>query len=108
MAQLTMVKALNLALREALLEDKMALIIGEDVGIDEGVFRVTEGLYKEFGPNRVIDTPVAESAIAGLAVGLCMTGFKRICELQFSGFGYQAVHQIDIHVARYRNRTRGR
>ena len=103
-----MVKALNLALREAMLEDKTTLIIGEDVGPDEGVFRVTEGLWKEFGENRVIDTPVAESAIAGLAVGLCMNGFKPICEMQFSGFGYHAFHQIENHVARFRNRTRGR
>ena len=108
MAQLTMVKALNLALREAMLEDPKTLIIGEDVGPDEGVFRVTEGLHKEFGCDRVIDTPVAESAIAGLAVGLCMTGFKPICEMQFSGFGYHAFHQIENHVARFRNRTRGR
>ena len=108
MAQLTMVKALNLALREAMLEDPKTLIIGEDVGPDEGVFRVTEGLHKEFGGDRVIDTPVAESAIAGLAVGLCMTGFKPICEMQFSGFGYHAFHQIENHVARFRNRTRGR
>lgn len=108
MAQLTMVKALNLALREAMLEDNTVLILGEDVGPDEGVFRVTEGLWKEFGENRVIDTPVAESAIAGLAVGLCMNGFKPICEMQFSGFGYHAFHQIENHVARYRNRTRGR
>src|SRR6185295_11710345 len=108
MAQLTMVKALNLALREALLEDPMTLIIGEDVGLDEGVFRVTEGLYKEFGPDRVIDTPVAESAIAGMGLGLALTGFRPILEMQFSGFGYHAFHQIENHISRFRNRTRGR
>jgi pyruvate dehydrogenase E1 component beta subunit len=103
-----MAKALNLALREALATDDRTLIIGQDVGQDEGVFRITEGLLKDFGPERVIDFPVAESAIVGLAVGLCFTGFRPICEMQFSGFGYHAFHQIENHVARFRNRTRGR
>jgi len=108
MAQMTMAKALNLALREALATDDRTLIVGQDVGQDEGVFRITEGLLKDFGPDRVIDFPVAESAIVGLAVGLCMTGFRPICEMQFSGFGYHAFHQIENHVSRFRNRTRGR
>ncbi len=103
-----MAKALNLALREALATDDRTLIIGQDVGQDEGVFRITEGLLKEFGPERVIDFPVAESAIVGLAVGLCLTGFRPVCEMQFSGFGYHAFHQIENHVSRFRNRTRGR
>ena len=108
MAQLTMVKALNLAMREALAEDEMVLVLGEDVGQDEGVFRVTEGLFKEFGPDRVVDTPVAESAIVGLAVGLATNGFRPICEMQFSGFGYCGFAQIENHLSRYRNRTRSR
>ncbi len=108
MAQLTMAKALNLALREALQEDASALIMGQDVGQDEGVFRITEGLLKDFGPDRVIDFPVAESAIVGTAVGLCFAGFKPICEMQFSGFGYHGFHQVENHVSRFRNRTRGR
>ncbi|MCZ6684074.1 MAG: alpha-ketoacid dehydrogenase subunit beta [Planctomycetota bacterium] len=108
MAQMTMVKALNLALREALAEDKKTMIIGEDVGQDEGVFRVTEDLLKEFGPDRVVDTPVAESAIVGLALGLAFNGFRPICEMQFSGFGYCGFAQIENHLSRYRNRTRGR
>ncbi len=108
MAELTMAKALNLALREALAEDPKALVMGQDVGQDEGVFRITEGLLKEFGPDRVIDFPVAESAIVGTAVGLCVSGLKPICEMQFSGFGYHGFHQIENHVARLRNRTRGR
>lgn len=108
MALLTMAKALNLALREALAADDRTIIVGQDVGQDEGVFRITEGLLKDFGPDRVVDFPVAESAIVGLAVGLCFTGFRPICEMQFSGFGYHAFHQIENHVSRFRNRTRGR
>lgn len=103
-----MAKALNLAMREALAEDPTTLILGQDVGQDEGVFRITEGLLKEFGPERVIDFPVAESAIAGVSVGLCIAGFKPIAEMQFSGFGYHAFHQIENHASRFRNRTRGR
>ena len=108
MPALNMVKALNLALRQALAQDDDAVILGQDVGKDEGVFRVTEGLLAEFGPQRVIDTPLAEAAIVGCAVGMCLYGLKPICEMQFSGFAYQAYHQIEGHVSRYRNRTRGR
>lgn len=108
MAEMTMAKALNLAMREAMAEDKTVMVLGQDVGKDEGVFRITEGLLKEFGPDRVIDFPVAESAIAGVSVGLCFTGFKPIAEMQFSGFGYHAFHQVENHIARFRNRTRGR
>ena len=108
MAQMNMAKALNLALREALDEDESTMIMGQDVGQDEGVFRITEGLLKDFGPDRVVDFPVAESAIVGLAIGLCCTGLKPICEMQFSGFGYHGFHQIESHASRFRNRTRGR
>lgn len=108
MALLTMAKALNLALKEALAEDPDTLILGQDVGQDEGVFRITEGLLAEFGPERVVDFPVAESAIAGVAVGMCLAGLKPIAEMQFSGFGYHAFHQIENHASRFRNRTRGR
>lgn len=108
MAQLTMAKALNLAMREAMQEDPTTIILGQDVGQDEGVFRVTEGLLKEFGAERVVDFPVAESAIAGVAIGLCFAGFRPIAEMQFSGFGYHAFHQIENHASRFRNRTRGR
>ena len=103
-----MAKSLNLAMREALAEDPTVLVLGQDVGQDEGVFRVTEGLLKEFGEERIVDFPVAESAIAGVAVGLCLAGFKPIAEMQFSGFGYHAFHQIENHASRFRNRTRGR
>lgn len=108
MALITMAKALNLAMHEAMAEDRTVMVIGQDVGQDEGVFRITEGLHKEFGPDRVIDFPVAESAIAGFGIGLCFAGFKPICEMQFSGFGYHAFHQIENHASRFRNRTRGR
>lgn len=108
MAQLTMVKALNLALAEAMREDPNAMLLGEDVGRDEGVFRVTEGLLNEFGEQRVVDTPLAEAAIVGAAIGLCFRGFRPICEIQFDGFSFPAFHQIEAHVRRFRNRTRGR
>lgn len=108
MALLTMVKALNLALAEAMRENPNVLVLGQDVGQDEGVFRVTEGLLQEFGPNRCIDTPLAEAAIVGGGIGLAFTGFLPICEIQFDGFSFQAFHQIENHVRRFRNRTRGR
>lgn len=108
MAELTMVKALNLALTEMMREDANVLVMGEDVGQDEGVFRVTEGLLKEFGPDRVFDTPLAEAGIVGTAVGLCFRGFRPVCEMQFDGFSYQAFHHVEGHVRRFRNRTRGR
>jgi len=105
---LTMVGALNLALAEALRENEDVVLLGEDIGLDEGVFRVTQGLLEQFGPNRVIDTPVAEAAIAGAAAGMAMYGLRPVCEMQFSGFAYQAFHQIEGHISRYRNRTGGR
>lgn len=108
MAQLTMVKALNLAMAEAMRSDPTVLVLGQDVGQDEGVFRVTEGLLQEFGPSRCIDTPLAEAAIIGAGIGLGFTGFRPICELQFDGFSFQAFHQIENHARRIRNRTRGR
>lgn len=108
MAQMNMVKSINQALREAMTEDENVILLGEDIGQDEGVFRVTEGLMKEFGEERVVDTPLAEGAIAGCAVGLALYGMKPVCEMQFSGFAYQAYHQIEGHMSRYRNRTRGR
>ncbi len=108
MAQLTMVKALNLALAEAMRENPHVLLLGQDVGQDEGVFRVSEGLLQEFGPSRCMDTPLAEAAIIGGGVGLAIAGFIPICELQFDGFSFQAFHQIENHVRRFRYRTRGR
>ena len=101
----TMAKALNLALRDSLKEDPDTLIFGEDVGALGGVFRITDGLNKEFGDERVFDTPLAESAIIGIAVGLALRGFRPIPEIQFDGFIYPAFEQIVSHVAKYRNRS---
>jgi pyruvate dehydrogenase E1 component beta subunit len=106
--QLNMVKALNLALHEILRGDPDTLIMGEDVGKDEGVFRVTENLFNEFGCDRVIDTPLAEAGILGTAIGMALYGLKPIVEMQFSGFAYQAFHQVEGHLSRYATRTRGR
>jgi 2-oxoisovalerate dehydrogenase E1 component beta subunit len=101
----TMAKAINLGLRDALLADPDTLIFGEDVGALGGVFRITDGLQKEFGEERVFDTPLAESAIIGIAVGLALRGFRPIPEIQFDGFIYPAFEQIVSHVAKYRNRS---
>ena len=108
MAKLTMVKALNLALRQEMERDDDVLIIGEDVGVDGGVFRVTEDLHRKFGSRRVIDSPLAEAAIIGASVGMALYGLKPVCEIQFSGFAFQCFHQIENHAARYRNRSQGR
>jgi hypothetical protein len=108
MPQMTMVKALNQAMAEAMREDRRVMVLGQDVGQDEGVFRVTEGLLKEFGPDRCIDTPLAEAAIIGAGIGLAFTGFLPVCEMQFDGFSFQAFHQVENHARRFRNRTRGR
>lgn len=108
MAELNMAKAINLGLHEAMESDRTVIVMGEDVGVDEGVFRITEGLHKRFGSKRVIDTPLAESAIIGTAIGMAIYGLKPIAEMQFSGFAYYAYHQLEGHAARFRNRTRGR
>ncbi|NOX59128.1 MAG: alpha-ketoacid dehydrogenase subunit beta [Planctomycetes bacterium] len=108
MASINMVKALNLALAEAMREDENVTLLGEDIGIDGGVFRVTEGLLQEFGSDRVIDTPVAEAGIVGAAIGMSLYGLRPVCEMQFSGFAYQSFHQIEGHLSRYRARSRSR
>jgi pyruvate dehydrogenase E1 component beta subunit len=83
-------------------------VLGEDIGVDGGVFRVTDGLLAKFGDQRVIDTPLAEGAIVGMAIGMAIYGLKPVPEIQFSGFSFQSFHQIENHAARYRARTRGR
>ncbi len=108
MAEMNMAKAINLALYEALERDDRVVIMGEDVGPDEGVFRITEGLHAKFGDGRVLDTPLAESGIVGTAIGMAIYGMRPVCEIQFSGFDYYAYHQLESHAARFRNRTRGR
>jgi pyruvate dehydrogenase E1 component beta subunit len=107
MPEITMGRALNEALRRALAEDERTLVFGEDVGTLGGVFRVTDGLQQEFGERRVFDTPLAESAIAGVSVGLAMAGWKPLVEMQFDAFSYPALNQVISHIAKYRNRTRG-
>jgi pyruvate dehydrogenase E1 component beta subunit len=108
MAKLNMVEALNLALREELERDSRVIIFGEDVGKEGGVFRVTDGLQKQFGAGRVIDTPLAELAIAATAVGMAVYGLRPIGEIQFEGFLYPCLDQINNHIGRMRNRSRGR
>lgn len=94
MAKLTMAQALNQALAQALEGDERVLILGEDVGRDGGVFRITDGLIDRFGPERVVDTPLAESGIVGTSVGLAMGGMRPIAEIQFFGFIYETMDQI--------------
>jgi pyruvate dehydrogenase E1 component beta subunit len=108
MGKLNLVKALNLALLQEMERDGDVLVIGEDVGVDGGVFRVTEDLHRTFGGRRVIDSPLAESAIVGTAIGMALYGLKPVCEIQFSGFAFQCFHQIENHAARYRQRSQGR
>jgi len=108
MPKLNMVKALNTALFEEMARDPDVLVLGEDVGVDGGVFRVTDDLQRKFGSQRVIDSPLAEAGIIGTAVGMALYGLKPVCEIQFSGFAFQCFHQIENHAARYRARSRGR
>jgi pyruvate dehydrogenase E1 component beta subunit len=108
MAKLTMVEAINLALRQEMARDPRALLLGEDVGRNGGVFRVTQGLIDLFGEARVIDTPLAESGIVGVAVGMAVYGLRPIAEIQFEGFVYAAMEQLVSQASRIRTRSRGR
>ena len=108
MAKLNMVEAINLALREEMERDNRVVILGEDVGREGGVFRVTDGLQQKFGPDRVIDTPLAELGIVGTAIGMALYGLRPIPEIQFEGFLYPCLDQINNHLGRIRNRSRGR
>jgi len=103
-----MVQALNLALKQEMDKDDRVLVLGEDVGVDGGVFRVTNELIDKFGDERVIDTPLAETAIIGTSVGMALFGLRPVCEIQFSGFSYMAFHQLENHAARLRGRSCGR
>src|SRR4051794_7599729 len=105
MAQMTMIQAITDALRTELKNDENVLVFGEDVGVNGGVFRATEGLQKEFGVDRVFDTPLAESGIGGLAVGLSLTGYRPVPEIQFFGFVFEVMDSISGQLARYRYRT---
>jgi 2-oxoisovalerate dehydrogenase E1 component beta subunit len=105
---LTLGKALNLGLRQAMEDDPKVLIMGEDVGKLGGVFRITDGLQKDFGEERVIDTPLAESGIVGTAIGLAIRGYRPVCEIQFDGFVYPAYDQIVAQVAKMHYRSQGK
>lgn len=104
----SMAQALNAALCDAMAEDERVVVFGEDVGPLGGVFRITDGLTAKFGEDRCFDTPLAEAGIVGFAVGMAMAGFRPVVELQFDAFAYPAFEQIASHVAKMRNRTRGK
>jgi len=108
MNELTMIEAINQALNNQMRTNDQLFILGEDVGANGGVFRATDGLQNEFGMQRVFDTPLAESAIVGMAIGMASQGLTPVAEIQFMGFIYPAIDQILNHAARLRNRTRGR
>lgn len=108
MAEYTLVAAINLALRRAMHDDDEVLLLGEDVGVNGGVFRATEGLFESFGGDRVFDTPISETGIVGVAIGLATQGFRPVAEIQFMGFAYSTLDQLMNHASRFRNRTRGR
>lgn len=108
MAELTLVEAVNLALARALADDNSVVVLGEDVGVNGGVFRATVGLQQRFGAERVIDTPLAEALIAGLCIGMAAEGLRPVGEIQFMGFLYPCIDQLVNHASRLRTRTRGR
>ena len=108
MSELSLVQAVNLALRRAMADDARVIVLGEDVGIDGGVFRATDGLLAQYGESRVLDTPLAETAIAGVSIGLAAQGFRPVAEIQFIGFAYSCIDQLINHASRMRTRTQGR
>src|ERR671922_1320511 len=108
MAEQTLVEAVNDALHVEMERDGDVMVLGEDVGRAGGVFRATAGLRDRFGPDRCVDTPLAEAGILGTAVGLCMAGWRPVCEMQYESFSYPALDQLINHVGRYRWRTRGK
>ena len=108
MAEINLVEAVNLALAHELARDPSVVLLGEDIGVNGGVFRATVGLQARFGPERVIDTPLAEASIAGVAVGMAVAGLRPVAEIQFTGFIYPTLDQIINHAGRIRHRTRGR
>ncbi|MGZ3410981.1 MAG: alpha-ketoacid dehydrogenase subunit beta [Xanthobacteraceae bacterium] len=108
MSEISLVEAINLALKRAMADDPTVLVLGEDVGINGGVFRATVGLLQTYGEDRVIDTPLAEASIAGVSIGLAAQGFRPVAEIQFTGFAYACIDQLINHASRLRARTRGR
>ncbi|MEK7145627.1 MAG: alpha-ketoacid dehydrogenase subunit beta, partial [Patescibacteria group bacterium] len=107
MAELTMVQAINQALDQEMAADPSVIVMGEDVGKDGGVFRVTDGLFDKYGEHRVMDTPLAEAGIVGTAMGMAIYGMKPVTEMQFFGFIYPAFQEIVSHISRIRTRSRG-
>lgn len=107
MAKINMVQALNSTLHDTMAMDETILIMGEDVGVNGGVFRVTDGLHEKFGKDRVIDSPIAESGILGTAIGMAIAGLKPVIEMQFSGFSYEMMHQLEGNASRMRTRSMG-
>lgn len=105
--KITMVQAINLALEQEMKKNDRIVVMGEDVGVDGGVFRVTDGLVQKYGESRVIDTPLAESGIVGTAMGMAMAGMRPVCEMQFCGFSYIAIPQIEGNISRIRSRSQG-
>jgi pyruvate dehydrogenase E1 component beta subunit len=108
MARITLIEAVTMALAWEMERDDSVIVLGEDVGVNGGVFRATAGLQQRFGPDRVMDTPLAESMIAGMSIGMAAQGMKPVAEIQFMGFIYPTVDQMINHAGRLRNRTRGR
>ncbi len=108
MADLALIEAVNLALASEMQRDARVVVLGEDIGRNGGVFRATLGLLDRYGPERVIDTPLAEMLVAAMAIGLSTQGIRAVAEIQFSGFLYPCLDQVVNHATRYRNRTRGR
>jgi pyruvate dehydrogenase E1 component beta subunit len=108
MSKMNMVQAINLAMKQEMEKDDSVIVLGEDVGKDGGVFRLTDGLLDKFGELRTMDTPLAESAIIGVSIGMAVYGLKPVCEIQFSGFSYYGFHQLEAHASRLRWRSRGR
>ena len=108
MSEVTLVDAVNMGLASEMEADPSVVVLGEDVGVNGGVFRATAGLQQRFGPQRVLDTPLSETLIAGMSIGLAAEGLKPVAEIQFMGFVYSTIDQMINHAARLRNRTRGR
>src|SRR5205809_7941409 len=108
MAEINLIEGINQALAWEMAHDESVVVLGEDVGVNGGVFRATVGLQQKFGPDRVLDTPLAESGIAGVAVGMAAMGLKPVAEIQFSGFIYPTIDHIVNHASRLRNCTRCR
>lgn len=108
MPEVNLLDAVNLALARAMEDDEQVVVLGEDVAVNGGVFRATEGLLERFGSQRVVDTPLSEGLIAGMSVGMAAAGMRPVAEIQFMGFIYPAIDQLECHASRLRNRTRGR